>query len=517
MKRCAVSVHSILIIVPVFLALILNAQMQSSTAGSGILLGFDVVRFGAVGDGAHDDWWAFQQAVNAAAAQPDGGEVIVPEAQPGKSWRISQAIRLYSGVTIRITHPRTRILCSGDFQGDDPTGAKGHSSWGLAGCVLLGAMSTAALNSLPTLAVIPGRKGDQTVTLSDSADQSQLAVGDLVTLENEEFYWISPKPGSSFRPTELQLQRIEGFLSPGIIKLRYPLDFSGLTVLRRMTNLARTLSWPNFIVGGGIDSGIPLFASFRSGIIGGVWETRRPTGALVPTGGALECKINPHEVIAGFGVGYGNLFSRCQMSADHEVIAVTPVELAFHSDRNDLRLGTVIAANLPKGIPTLRWFVAINESSRHNQVTVDRLVLADSAPDTDHPANRFGTDVVHIVNGHCNNISVGEIEGTAVEGAVAHIASPAFLGTRDTATSNTVKIGRSALAGQRRFVLIDGAGTAGNYVTIGDPSGPTNQSSKIAIESGANKIELPKAGTIGEPFVHGSNSSSCSTLSAMPQ
>ena len=321
-----------------------------------------------------------------------------------------------------------------------------------------------------------------------------MAVGDLVAVESAGKYWLSPKPNSTFRPTEMQFQRIEGFPAPGVVQLRYPLEASGLTVLRRLTNLARAPGWPNLVVGKGVDTGIPLFASFRSGVIGGVWETKRPAAAFVSTGGALECVLSPHEVVAGFGVGYGNLFSRCQMSVDRETISEVPVELAFHSQFNTVHVGTAIASGLRKGAAVPGWFVGIDESSRHNQVTVDRLVLEDSAPDSDHPVNPFASDAVLIAGASCNSVSIGSLTGTAVHGAVAHIASPAYPGERPAAVGNIIDIGQSRLAGQRAYALIDGAGTDLNLIRIQSTAGPTadrqSWAAAPARDAARNAIEI---------------------------
>ena len=74
---------------------------------------FDIKGFGAVGDGKADDWWAFQQAID-AASERGGGVVLAP--RPGAFWRISHALRLYSV-------NRLRTLTPGSASKADPFGA----------------------------------------------------------------------------------------------------------------------------------------------------------------------------------------------------------------------------------------------------------------------------------------------------------------------------------------------------------------------------------------------------------
>jgi len=456
--------------------------------------------FGAVGDGVKDDWWPFQQAINAAARQPGGGVVLVPPAQAQGSWRISHALRLYSQVTIRVTQPSTRILCAGDAKPVDETGAKEQGNWVTAGCLLLGAMSSSAVNTLPTLPLLPSRKGQQEVMLAKPADGQQLAVGDLVTLEASGQYRLNANGDAleTTRPSEMQMQRIEALLPSGAVRLRYPLDRSGLTVLRRLTNQAQTPGWPTLKTTQGGDTGIALFASFQSGVEGGTWETSRPLAAFISTGGALECALHPHTVKAGFGVGYGNLFARCHMSADEQVIARVPVELAFHSERNQVQLGsitTTTTAELRKGDGAPRWYVGINESSRYNQVSIERLVIRNSEPDADHPTHPLGTDVVLLAATQCNHLRIDHLQGVALPGSVVHVASPRYPGAAPVATGNTIDIGETRLSAQRSLVQISGPNTNGNLVQVHQASGEMRdvraRTKLLAPEAGENDIVLP--------------------------
>jgi hypothetical protein len=113
--------------------------------------GLDPRNFGATGDGIADDWWAFQQAIDAAATLPNGGTVVIPSPPTGGSWRISQALRLRSRVTVRVLSPATRIRCTGDpGQGTEPTGGKANAlaGWPTYGCALFGSYTPANIMQL---------------------------------------------------------------------------------------------------------------------------------------------------------------------------------------------------------------------------------------------------------------------------------------------------------------------------------------------------------------------------------
>lgn len=474
-----------------------------STAATGRSV-FNVRDFGAVGDGVRDDWWAFQQAINAATRQPGGGTVWVP--RPASHWRLSHALRVYSRVMIKVPDADTRIVCSGNAGPQpDASGATGQNQWMATGCLMMGAMVSSAVDTLPTLRLQPTRKGSQEVALQTPAERTQLAVGDLVAVEDERSFRIGAQAQETRFPAEMQVQRIEGFTSGGDVRLRYPVDRTGQTVLRRLTNLAQTPGWPTLKLLNGPDTGIALFASFQSGVEGGNWETGQPLSPFMSGGGALECSVKPRTVKAGYGVGYGNLFVRCDMSAEQQQVAHTALELAFHSERTRVTLGTVSTLPtqaLQKGVALPRWSVGITEASRFNQVNIQRLVIQNGLPDADHPGNPSGNDAVVMLASQCNSVRVQQLEGPGLNGVPARVITMRYAGTAPVAKGNLIEIEQSQMQSQLSLVLISGPGTQDNGVRVSRHAGVIRDAQArrqlIAPDAGPNDVSVSPQDTSRE-------------------
>lgn len=353
------------------LRLALGFWLACAPASAGVV---DVVRdFGAKGDGVSDDWEAIQRAVG---MQPSGycverapTIVAIPPTKVNK-YRISQAIRLCSNVTLKVVSNDTEIDFTGDAKGRDYTGAEFMNLWPGYGATLAGNITAdLATPALPIAGAVEA--GATRVTLARAEDAGQLRVGDIVDVETVAAFSLA---GAT--PTRLRAAVVSALAAGGAVDLDRAVDFAAQNVqLRRLTNLANTPGWPT-MRSAGHDTHAPIFAVRGCGVIGGRWKASSAAPNFQPfngAGGILDCVISPDEVIAGFGVGYGNLMQDSTLSARRETIQTTAFEAAYNSSRTRTTLGVVRVADGIVSRPGSPWMIGFDEGSHDNVLEVASL------------------------------------------------------------------------------------------------------------------------------------------------
>jgi hypothetical protein len=416
----------------------------------------DPRNFGATGNGIADDWPAFQQAIDAAATLPDGGTVVIPSPPTEGSWRISQALRMRSRVTVRVLDPATRIRCTGDpGDGIDASGGRANplAGWPTYGCVLFGSYTPANIMQLSAADVMAPVAGSNSVTLASSVNGNDYRRGDIVVIASKSNFRIGKGPAAYFVPEWLQLDVVEDTdARTGRIRLREPIKRSlPAAEIRKLTNNGLS------VLVEGVDTMVPMWATYGAALLGGTWEVPRgSTHPFAAAGGAYGCQIAPDTVIAYTGVGYGNLLARCKISARHETISGTPLELAYGSHDNIISLGEVNIEQPPPGVHPAPWVLGFDEGAHDNTLAVANIRL-----------DNFSGDILRIDRAAGNRVRVAAIQGGGIPGFVVRVTSSNYAGTPPETTGNKIEIGTSELASQNGYVTIQGRSSNDNHVTAG--------------------------------------------------
>lgn len=435
----------------------------AGTAGNGEI---SVRHAGAIGDCSADDWWAFQKGIDTVAKRPGGGTLTVPPPQPGGCYRISQALRLKSLVTLRVLDDSTTIRCTGDPhrswpEGTDPTGADivHLGRWPTYSCVLFGAYESKSFTQLAPYAVVPVRAGDTNVTFSRSGAVADFVAGDLISIETVSGYSVTVQSVTYPVPTWRQVDLVTAVdARSNAITVQYPIQapISPAQVLR-LTNGASTSSWPTLNPVGG-DTRIPLWATHGAAVLGGTWETANAKLPFSAGSGALDCRVKVHWITASRGVGYGNMMAGCHFQAEHEVIAGVVSELSEGSHDNTVEVNEVEASSANGTGPTVfPRYIGVNESARNNRV--DMGILNVGATE--------GADAVQIWNATSNQFHVGRIEGNSLVGSIVSVAPQHLPGTPPSATHNAVQIDESTVAFARRGRIFINDAAVSNQIAVG--------------------------------------------------
>ena len=427
------------------------AELRSNRAGPNDS-GLDPRNFGATGDGTADDWPAFQQAIDAAATLPNGGTVIIPSPPTGGSWRISQALRLRSRVTVRVVDPATRIRCTGDPGTIDASGgmANALAGWPTYGCVLFGSYTPANIMQLSAADVMAPVAGSNSVTLASVANGDDYRSGDIVVIASKPNFRIGKGPAAYFVPEWLQLDVVEDAdAQTGTIWLREPIKRSlHAAEIRKLTNNGLS------VLVEGVDTKVPMWATYGAALLGGTWEVPRgSTHPFAAAGGAFGCQIAPDTVIAYTGVGYGNLVTACKISARHETICGTPFELAYGSHNNIINLGEINMEQSPPGAHPAPWVLGFDEGAHDNTLAVASVRLGN-----------FSGDILRIDRAAGNRVRVATVQGGGITGFVVRVTSSNYAGTPPETAGNTIEIGTSELASQNGYATIQGKSTKDNHV-----------------------------------------------------
>lgn len=395
---------------------------------------------GAVGDCETDNWWAFQKAIDTVANRPRGGVVTVPPPYSANGcYRISQALRMRSLVTLRVLDDATRIRCTGDpgttwHAGADPSGADvSHlGRWPTYSCVLFGAYESRTFTQLTPYPVAPVRSGDTSVVFSRSDASADFVAGDLISIETVSGYSVTVRSATYPVPTWRQVDLVTAAdARSNAIEVQYPVQtpISSAQVLR-LTNGVNASDWPTLNPVGG-DTRIPLWATYRAAVLGGTWETPDAKLPFSTGSGTLDCRVAVHSITASRGVGYGNIMAGCHFHADYEVIAGVVSELSEGSHDNTVDVTRVEASPANGTGPTaFPRYVGVNESARNNRINVGTLNVGATE----------GTDAVQIWNATSNEFHVSRIEGSSVRGSIVSVASQHLPGNAPGAIGNIVRI-----------------------------------------------------------------------------
>ena len=423
---------------------------------------YAVSAFGAKGDGRTDDWWAFQQAINAADAG-HGGVVLVPSSNAG--YRISQALRLRDKVIVRVSDDQTRIYCTGDASGQwkdrDPTGADARTleQWPLNGCLVLGAYTSVNYERAPAWKIMPVAAKALTIHFGESDSARSFSSGDIVVIESESRFTIGKHSSNGYSvPSWAQIDRVTDVsIGANSIDLQYPVQTSLATgQLRKLTNTQLTM-----LVADGSDSAIPMWATYEAGVIGGVWDSGS-TRPFAAGGGALECRVSPQNVLGFTGVGYANVVARCRMSVGTEDIFGSPLELGHNSHDNLVTVSHVLVEKTSgQG-----WYFAADEASRDNIVHISSIDVGSSA----------GSDLIHLERTSGNCFEVDSAVGDAISRSTIGVYS--YLPTEDQppTSDNSIIVYSSNIKSQLRYVTLNGSKVVNNTLMVGSLSGLTTDS-----------------------------------------
>jgi hypothetical protein len=447
-------------------------------------------QFGAKGDGISDDWWAFQQAIDAAAARTDGGTVLVSDPPAGPNWRLSQALRMRSRVTLRVPGNSTQIRCTGDADTSgafDPTQGRAASlrQWPTYSCVMFGSYESNDYMQLPIDVAQSVFAGAHEVILVSLEAVSRYKAGDVIVIESTSHFDVGKE---HLKPTWLQIDRVNDVDALGRrLFLKYPLQVSANAVqVRRLTNTGL-----HMLNAADSDTNVPMWASFDAAVVGGSWDAVQSHAPFMGGGGALDCKLQPYSVNAYTGVGYGNLLARCNLGADEEKIRGVALELALGSHDNMVTLNRVeIAKVLGDPLP-LKWLFGFNEGAHNNTVHIDTIAIGSITVE----------DVILMDRAFDNRIEVNSVTGASIAGSIVNIRSWNYAGTPPSTADNSIDVKISTLVSQRAYVTIQGRDTIRNHVLTGTFSGAVqNQDAKgfyFIGAGGGNVVERANRSAIG--------------------
>ena len=329
---------------------------------------------GAKGDGTLDDWKAIQIAMGMNSSgictytQPT--TVVIPPTITN-AYRISQALRLCSNVTLWTPSNATRILCAGDATGTDYTGGQNTGSWPTNACTLPGSALATAIAGQPTYtvtgAVAPGKIS---VALSTAGAGANFAKDDVVLIEDSTATFTI---GTQVHAAQLRGVKITG-VSGDTLTFERPIDFTASAVqVRKLSNLANSASWPTLVNSAGQNTNIPMFAWHDGAVIGGTWVASSAAPwdqAFSAAGGAVDVVMSPHRVDAGYGSGYINAIFDSYFSADSETIYSHAIEQAFGSSYNVTRIANLQIALGTENRREGGFAVAEDEGAHGNVVDI---------------------------------------------------------------------------------------------------------------------------------------------------
>lgn len=477
-------------------------------------LGVSVTDFGAVGDNVADDWPAFQKAINAVASA-GGGRVDVPS--PPARYRIKQALRLYSNVTINVLSPSTIIECVGGADYSDesvglpPGGLAGRTSQYpfSTGCIMFGSSDQTYNNfNLPVKALNAVSLGAATVTLTTLSDNSFFNVGDNVWVEDTTtwvpFGPVTGFPAVSFAneyPVSAQFNRITAInRATGVI-----------TLLNPMSQAISSARLRNFTTTGGVnvksfdfgtspitvhDSGVPYWTSYNAAVIGGTWIHN--TGSFTISGGGIGCTFRPDAVYAYYDAYAVNTLVNCDTFTPYAKVGRHAAEMALFSSGTRHTFGTVIVTGVSEGANAV---IRCGEGSNNNTISVG--FIHNATPYTNTSADL--ENIIHVHNASDNSVTVNSIVGNRIKFRVANISNyDSYSGATSPLTlRNSISVKSSNLEQQESYALIEDASSQYNTIS-GNFSGLISNGSSYSVQvvssAGAGNAMRDIVGRVGTAF-----------------
>jgi hypothetical protein len=406
-----------------------------------------VTDFGATGNGTSDDRPAFQAAIEQAAANPNGGLVVVPK--PQNFYKISKSIFMRSRVTLWTPDRNTVIHTAGDAPPPD--------NHGLMRCgAMFGSYTDINYDEAPLYALNDVSLGDISVEFATPADAADFVVDDVVAVRN-----TADAPNGKISDW-VQMNVVTAVDTVnGTITLRHPINRSVVGVsLWKLTNTGI-----DFLYTSSVRSSYPNWAVFDAAVIGGRWTKAAGERRPILTNGAVDCLIDIDYYEGRSGPCYSNLTGYTKFVCPRVVVEAPFIEIASGSHDIEIEYGNARLTDF--GSSDLIWI----PHGFNNTIKVGSIVCEGAR----------GSGVL-ISHGSNNTIEVGEMTGPSLSGAAVDIVASADYGERPQ--NNFIRIRRSAFGSH--FAYIRSTGTSGGgppYLnTIRDSSffGPVTAISGIA-------------------------------------
>lgn len=420
--------------------------------------------FGAVGNGS-DEWPAFQKAINSVATS--GGVVRVPA--PQSTYKIAQALRIPSNVTVLVENPSTVINCSGDANYSDasvglPAGASAVavSRYPFSqGCVMLGSSDQTFTNfKLPAKNLNAVAAGDYNVTLTTLGDNSSFNALDQVWVEDSTTWVPFQVTGyvsvyANNYPKFAQFNRIVSIdRGTGVVTLQNPISQAiASPKLRNFTSTAG-VQVQSFDFGTSpipvTDSGVPFWTSSQAAVIGGTWG--HANGMFAIGGGAINCTLAPSSVFMKYDAVSTKTLVGCKVDIPYASVGRHAARVALFSSGTIENFGYVVSNGIPNGEGGVDSVVRIGEGSNGNTVKVGSIHFS-------HARNNDVNDIqhgIHVHNASNNAVEVGNMTGKGVRYRAVYVETiPPYSGASYPQTiGNTISVANSSLTTQEMYAFI---------------------------------------------------------------
>lgn len=390
-----------------------------------------VVHFGAKGNinasytTGPDDGPAFMAAATAKSAA-GGGPVYVPEPAYGIGYRTMLGPQIKNGVTFVTPNPDTKIICTADGAGN---------RWPIYGCIVGGGFISDNYQYTSAYSIANVAVGDPTILMNTPAEAAYFAKGDVVQTESTATYTI----GTIVHPTWHQMNVVTDIVG-AVITLRRPIDTTYASVQLRQLTTTQVMKNGD----GTTATGYVLSAVRDGGVLGGSWINTKAAAPFNGAGGMIDCVIRPHLTQAATGTAYGNAYAHCNIGEDVHIGRKAGCEFGFGSHNNTVTITSM--SHVEMGLLPLRS-VQCGEGSRHNNIRIGTLDIGNMI---------FGAaaPIINLANSYDNGIEIGSIIGKGITGAVVQFQTAAFPGVNNDCCNNRVKIWRSKLGTQLRYVQI---------------------------------------------------------------
>ena len=389
---------------------------------------FDPLEFGARGDRVHDDWPGFQGAVDAAA--DSGGVVIVSALEQGREWRLSQALRMRSHVTVQFMDPEAKIICGG--AGDSVRGDRPQIiAWPLNGCVIFGSYTPETISAASIYSAEPIKRLDVEVSLVGDEPSNPFRPKDIVVIESSEDYIIGRGKSSYHVPLQLEMAVVTA-VGRRTISLSTPTrrDYAHPHI--------RLLTATDKYMVANAELRVPVWATQNARLIGGNWEAVNANAQpFTSAGGAINCEIAPTSVRARTGAGYGNLYSGCKIRVAREYVTASALEFGYGSWGNDVEIGSAILLASDHESQS-NWVFGLGESSSENKITVDETAI-----------QKTGHDLVYLARVSQNEVKIRRVHGGELTGFLVRASDTDFVGAAPATSGNIVTIGSDQMQKER--------------------------------------------------------------------